>query len=160
MRKEIAMIEISETKFGQAYLCEPILRLLPEWFGIEEAIVHYIYEIDHLPTFLAWSQKQVAGFLSLKQHTEFAAEIYVMAVHPKFHRQGIGHQLVEVAEKELRKQGVEYLQVKTLGTSRSDQHYAKTRAFYQSVGFKPLEEFLELWDGNPCLQMVKSVPAG
>lgn len=106
---------------------------------------------------LALKKKQVVGFLSLRQHTEFAAEIYVMAVHPQFHRQGIGHQLIEVAEKNLRKHGIEYLQVKTLGVSRSNSYYAQTRAFYQSVGFKPLEEFLEIWQGNPCLQMVKSL---
>lgn len=151
------MIKITEAEFGQVYLCQKILQLLPEWFGIEAAVTHYIYEIDKLPTFIAWKEKQVVGFLSLKQHTEFAAEIYVMAVHPQFHRQGIGHQLIEVAEKNLRKHGIEYLQVKTLGVSRPNSYYAQTRAFYQSVGFKPLEEFLEIWQGNPCLQMVKSL---
>ncbi|BAZ37682.1 hypothetical protein NIES4101_36050 [Calothrix sp. NIES-4101] len=151
------MIKIIEAELGQAYLCQKILQLLPEWFGIEAAVTHYINEIDKLPTFLAWKEKQVVGFLSIKQHTEFADEIYVMAVHPQFHRQGIGYQLVEVAEKNLRKQVIEYLQVKTLGASRPNFHYAQTRAFYQSIGFKPLEEFLELWQGNPCVQMVKSL---
>ncbi|MBE9011931.1 GNAT family N-acetyltransferase [Pseudanabaenaceae cyanobacterium LEGE 13415] len=154
-KQRFSMTGISEPKFAQAHLCEPILRLLPEWFGIEAAIVHYVYEIDQLPTLLAYNQAQVAGFLSIKQHSEFAAEIYVMAVHPKFHRQGIGHQLVEVAEEKLRKQGIEYLQVKTLSASHPDQYYARTRAFYRSVGFRPLEEFPELWKGIPCLQMVK-----
>lgn len=149
------MIEISQPQSNQAALCEPILRLLPEWFGIEDAIAHYIEEIDRLPTFLAQNQQQVLGFLSLKQHNPFAAEIYVMAVHPQFHRQGIGYQLVEAAEAELKQSGVEYFQVKTLGTSRPNDYYTKTRAFYESVGFKPLEEFLNLWEGNPCLQMVK-----
>lgn len=102
------MIEITEPQLNQASLCEPILRLLPKWFGIELAIVHYVQEIDHLPTLLALNQKQVVGFLSIRQHNEFAAEIYVMAVHPQFHRQGIGWQLVEAAEKELRKLGIEY----------------------------------------------------
>ena len=153
------MIEISEAKLEQAAFCEPILRLLPEWFGIEEAIRHYVNEINQLPTLLAWEQKNPVGFLSIKQHNEFSAEIYVIAVHPSFHRRGIGRRLIEFAEKDLRKIGVEYLQVKTLGESHPDRHYAITRVFYQSVGFKPLEEFLELWEGNPCLQMVKSLDA-
>ena len=153
------MIEIMEPQLDQASLCEPILRLLPGWFGIESAIVHYVQEIDRLPTLLAWSQKQVVGFLALKQHNEFAAEIYVMAVHPQFHRQGIGQQLVKAAEEELRKLRVEYFQVKTLASSSPDPNYAKTRKFYESVGFKPLEEFLNLWEGNPCLQMVKKLPS-
>ena len=31
--------------------CEPILRSLPEWFGIEESIVEYVEDIDRMPTF-------------------------------------------------------------------------------------------------------------
>ncbi|BAU13609.1 hypothetical protein LEP3755_41490 [Leptolyngbya sp. NIES-3755] len=153
------MVEISNAQLNQSRLCEPILRLLPEWFGIEDAIVHYMQEIDNLPTLLAWKQQQIVGFLSIKHHTQFAAEIYVMAVHPQYHRQGIGNRLVEAAEKNLQRLGVEYLQVKTLGTSRPNAHYDRTRAFYESVGFKPLEEFLELWEGNPCLQLVKFLPS-
>ena len=152
------MIEIQSAAFGQAVLCEPILRLLPEWFGIEAAISNYVREIEQLPTFLAVSEEQVVGFLSVKRHSKYAAEIYVMAVHPKFHRLGIGRRLVEVAEQKLCSSGVEYLQVKTLGASHPDEHYAKTRAFYQSVGFRKLEEFIELWEENPCLQMVKRMP--
>ncbi|MEO1147551.1 MAG: GNAT family N-acetyltransferase [Cyanobacteria bacterium J06638_22] len=153
------MIEIVKPQLDQASVCEPILRLLPEWFGIESAIVHYVQEIDRLPTLLAQSQEQVVGCLAIKTHNKFAAEIYVIAIHPKFHRQGIGRQLVKAAEEALQKSGVEYLQVKTLGASRPDPHYAKTRSFYESVGFTPLEEFLNLWDGYPCLQMVKTLPS-
>ncbi|MBE9098491.1 GNAT family N-acetyltransferase [Vacuolonema iberomarrocanum] len=152
-------IEILAPQLNQASVCEPILRLLPEWFGIESAIVHYVQEIDHLPTFLAQNQNQIVGFLAIKQHNEFAAEIYVIAIHPKFHGQGIGRQLVTAAEVELQRLGVEYFQVKTLGASRPNPNYEKTRKFYASVGFKPLEEFLTLWEGNPCLQMVKKLPS-
>jgi hypothetical protein len=46
--------------------------------------------------------------------------------------------------------------VKTLGPTHSDPGYARTRAFYLAVGFRPLEEFGLIWDeGNPCLIMVK-----
>ncbi len=141
---------------GKAPLCEPILRSLPDWFGIEEAIVHYSGEIDHLPTFLAWDIERVRGFLSLKQHNPFSAEIYVMAVRRSEHRRGIGRALVRLAHEWLRSQGVEYLQVKTLGPSRGDPNYARTRAFYLALGFRPLEEFRQLWnEQNPCLVMVK-----
>ena len=152
------MIVIQGAALGQSVLCEPIFYLLPEWFGIKTAISNYVREIDRLPTFLAVNEEQVVGFLSLKQHSEYAAEIYVMAVHPQFHRLGIGRRLVKVAEQKLCSSRVEYLQVKTLGASHPDEHYAKTRAFYYSVGFKPLEEFIGLWKGNPCLQMIKRLP--
>lgn len=151
-------IEIIGPQLGQAHSCEPILRLLPEWFGIESAIAHYLQAVDRLPTLLARHQTQIVGFLTLKQHSRYAAEIYVMAVHPEFHRQGIGQALVQIAETELQKRAVEYLQVKTLGLSKPDTNYEKTRKFYMSVGFRPLEEFSNLWEENPCLQMVKQLP--
>ena len=141
---------------GVAALCEPILRSLPGWFGIEEAIVQYAAEIDGLPTLLARDGDQLAGFLSVKQHNPYSAEVYVMAVRMEMHRKGIGRALVSQAEEWLSGQGVEYLQVKTLGPSHSDPGYAETRAFYLAVGFRPLEEFGQIWDErNPCLVMVK-----
>ncbi len=49
-----------------------------------------------------------------------------------------------------------YLQVKTLGSSHPDPYYARTRAFYFAMGFRPLEEFPQIWDAqNPCLIMVQ-----
>lgn len=141
---------------GVAASCEPILRSLPDWFGIEEAIVEYAVEIDRLPTFLARDGAQVTGFLSVKQHNPYSAEVYVMAVRQEMHGQGIGHALAGQAEEWLRGLGVEYLQVKTLGPSRSDPGFDRTRAFYLAVGFRPLEEFAHIWDErNPCLVMVK-----
>jgi GNAT superfamily N-acetyltransferase len=141
---------------GEAAVCESILRSLPDWFGIEEAIVHYSGEIDRLPTFLAGDTDRVLGFLSLKQHNPFSAEVYVMAVRPEAHRRGIGRALMGRAQEWLKGQGHEYLQVKTLGPSHGDPNYAQTRAFYLAVGFRPLEEFGQLWDErNPCLIMVK-----
>jgi ribosomal protein S18 acetylase RimI-like enzyme len=143
---------------NQSPVCIPILRMLPDWFGIEAAILNYEQEIENLPTFLVEANGQVLGFLSLKQHNPFSAEIYVMAVRPEAHRGGIGRALVEAAEFYARKLGVQYLQVKTLGPSNPDASYVKTRAFYEAVGFRPLEEFKKIWDeNNPCLVMVKQV---
>ncbi len=141
---------------SQSSVCVPILRMLPDWFGIEEAILDYEREIEHLPTFLAKADGRVLGFLSLKQHNPFSTEIYAMAVHPDVQRGGIGRTLVEAAEVHARGLGAEYMQVKTLGPSRPDEGYACTRAFYEALGFRPLEEFKKIWDeNNPCLVMVK-----
>jgi GNAT superfamily N-acetyltransferase len=143
----------------QSSICIPILRALPDWFGIEEAILNYAREIEHLPTFLAKTDGGVLGFLSLKKHNLFSAEIYVMAVRPDDHRDGIGRALVESADSYARGLGVEYMQVKTLGPSRPNEEYARTRAFYEAMGFRPMEEFTRIWDEfNPCLIMIKSLP--
>ncbi len=151
-------MEIHGPLLNQASICLPILRLLPDWFGIEAALQGYEREIDGLPTFLAESNGQCTGFLSFKQHTPCSAEVYLMGVHPLFHRCGIGTALVLAAEAYARSLEVEYLQVKTLGPSRPDEAYARTRAFYEKAGFRPLEEFPHLWnEDNPCLVMVKKL---
>jgi GNAT superfamily N-acetyltransferase len=137
---------------ARSELCRDILTALPDWFGIEEAVDAYVRDVAVLPTFAAGRD----GFLALKQHTDAAAEIYVMGVRPESHRRGLGTALLEAAESCLRSREVEYLQVKTLGPSRPSEHYAATRSFYAARGFRPLEELTAIWgDENPCLIMVK-----
>jgi ribosomal protein S18 acetylase RimI-like enzyme len=146
---------------GQGPVCEAVLRALPEWFGIEEATVQYIHDVDELPTFVAFVDGRAVGFMSVMQHFPQAAELYVLGVLPEMHRQGIGQALLSAVEAYLREQGVEYLQVKTLSASHPDPGYAKTRVFYEAMGFRPLEEFPTLWDeANPCLLMVKTLADG
>ncbi|OQA23278.1 MAG: Mycothiol acetyltransferase [Chloroflexi bacterium ADurb.Bin360] len=153
-------ITITQPLLGQSAVCEPILRALPDWFGVEEATRQYVREIEALPTLLALREEQALGFLTLKQHSPWVAELYVMGVFPQVHRQGIGHALVAQAEAVLRAQGIEFFQVKTLAPTHPDPGYARTRAFYEAQGFRPLEIFPELWDPeNPCLLMVKYLGA-
>ena len=144
-------------------LCDVILRSLPEWFGIESAIDEYVRETARLPTFVGSfdgeEEQRAAGFLSLKLHNPYSAEIYVMAVRREAHGRGVGTALVAAAESFLNERSIEYLQVKTLGPSRPSSNYAATRAFYEAKGFRPLEELHGLWEGNPCLIMVKRLPA-
>jgi ribosomal protein S18 acetylase RimI-like enzyme len=147
---------ITGPHFNISALCIPILRSLPDWFGIEESILQYSSQIEHLPTFLAKTSEDVTGFLSIKQHNPFSAEILVMGIRSEFQRQGIGRKLLNVAQVWLRQQGIEYLQVKTLGPSNDDLNYAKTRDFYEAMGFRALEELPQIWDEqNPCLILVK-----
>lgn len=151
--------EIDIPSVGRSSICESILRSLPDWFGIEEDIDKYLAEIDQLPTFLAFDDSRIYGFLTLKQHFPHSAEILVMGCLPEVHRRGMGRALVERAEVWLMDQGVEYLQVKTLGPSRPDPGYDITRAFYLALGFEPMEEFKQIWDEhNPCLVLVKKLP--
>lgn len=149
-------IDIQYPAPGKSAVCEPILRALPQWFGLETAIQEYVKTIDHLPTILAVQGGYAIGFLTIKQHFDHSAEIYVMGIVPDLHGYGIGQRMMQAAEAWLRQRGVEYLQVKTLGPSRPDEHYIRTHAFYHKMGFRALEEFLTLWDDeNPCLLMVK-----
>ena len=79
-----------------------------------------------------------------------------MAVFQEAHHKGVGRILISSSQDWLKNCDVQYLQVKTLGPSQTDENYAKTRSFYEAVGFKPLEEFKQIWDEhNPCLIMIK-----
>ena len=140
---------------GEADKCEQILRSLPKWFGIEEAIIEYRRDIKAMDTYVTEISGKVVGFITLNQHNEFSAEIYVMAVSGEHHGHGLGRALVEHAEQMLRSRSVEYLEVKTLGPSRPNEHYERTRGFYFTLGFRPLEQN-RLWgEVNPCLIMIK-----
>lgn len=137
---------------------------------MESANASYVESARHLPGYqAAWpataESKAVpgatpvgvapVGVLLVKRHTPVAAEIHLMAVDRSYHRRGVGCALVARAGSDLAADGVELLQVKTLGPGHPDQAYASTRLFYQALGFLPLEEIPDLWPGNPCLIMVK-----
>ncbi len=139
-------------------ICNELLRSLPLWFGIESAIQRYVSDVEGLTTFVAYIDDKPLGLVSIKAHNEYTAEVYVMAVHPKFHRRGIGRLLVEKTESHLKGLNYEYLSVKTLSPSRPNKEYEQTRAFYLAMGFKPVEEFKTLWgEANPCLLMIKAL---
>jgi N-acetylglutamate synthase-like GNAT family acetyltransferase len=143
---------------AEATTCETILRSLPNWFGIEDAIVQYGHDIKSMDTYIAEADGRIVGFLTLNQHNPYTAEIHIIAVREDYHRCGIGRNLVKHVEQSLRSRSVEYLTVKTLGPSKPSIHYDRTRDFYMAVGFRPMEE-TNLWgEENPCLIMVKRLP--
>jgi GNAT superfamily N-acetyltransferase len=141
---------------GQGALCEELLRALPDWFGIEEAIVGYRRAVDGLPAFVAEVDGHQDGLLAVRPTSACALEVHVLAVRPESHRRGLGRALVERAAAYARAEGFTLLHVKTLGPEVEDAGYAATRAFYDALGFKPLEVRPEVWGPeNPCLLMVR-----
>lgn len=153
------MHKVEELKSGKSKICDEILRALPNWFGIEEAILNYTRDVESMPMFaIKNDQGQASAFLSLNFHNDHNAEIHVMAVIPEMHGKSLGTNLVAHAEQYARTQGRRYLTVKTLSPAKADKYYDRTRQFYESVGFSPLEEFKTLWGShNPCLLMIKSL---
>jgi GNAT superfamily N-acetyltransferase len=149
-------ISINGPVFGQSDLCNAILRSLPDWFGIESAIVQYVQDAETMPTFVASVGGEPAGLLCVNRHFPETAEVHLVAVRAEHHRQGLGRAMIHRVEAWLRADGVELLEVKTLSASSPDLNYARTRKFYKAVGFRPLEEIKTLWDEhNPCLILVK-----
>lgn len=141
--------------------CEAVLRSLPMWFGIEEALRMYVADTARLPTFALSANGAVVAFLSLMQHFPESWEIHCIAVHAEARNRGHGTELLNHAEQWLLEQGVAYLQVKTVAHTSKSTEYAETREFYRARGFTPLEIFPLLWaPHNPALQLVKVLHAG
>jgi 8-oxo-dGTP pyrophosphatase MutT (NUDIX family)/GNAT superfamily N-acetyltransferase len=137
-------------------ICNEVLRALPSWFGIEDAIVSYVEEVRSMPFFAVYIGDKAAGFVAIKPHGDYTAEIYVMGVLREYHGQGIGRSLINVCVEYCKKNKIEFLTVKTVDESRESKSYEKTRLFYQAMGFKKLETFPQLWDdGNPCMFMAR-----
>jgi GNAT superfamily N-acetyltransferase len=150
------MIESAPGPDRAASAAERVLRALPQWFGMEDPIAGYIAAARRLPTFVASDGVRDVGFLTLERHTDAAAEIHAMGVLPDAHRRGFGRALVDAAVDRCTDEGVRLLQVKTLGPSHPSPAYARTRAFYEALGFLPLEETTAHWGPeNPCLVMVR-----
>lgn len=139
-------------------IADEILHMLPNWFGIEESTQEYVIESKSMPFLVACEDAKEVGFLAIKETSPYTAEIYVMGMQPQFHRKGIGKQLYDACYNWCREHNVEYLQVKTLDYSSEDPYYAKTRSFYEAMGFRPMECFKTLWDEwNPCLVMIQAI---
>jgi GNAT superfamily N-acetyltransferase len=149
---------VRELRSEDIPVCERILASLPDWFGMEETNREYIDGLFRRPSAVAEVSGEVAGFLSIERHFARSAEVHVMAVERKLHRQGVGSALIAWAEQWCRAERVPWLHVKTRGPSTPDPGYDRTRRFYLALGFDPLFESLELWGPeNAALVLVKTV---
>jgi len=61
-------------------IANSILRDLPDWFGIESAIVDYIHDVQLMETWAVYEDSKAIGFASINRHFSNAAEIHVMGI--------------------------------------------------------------------------------
>lgn len=150
-------ITIRQVAEHRGRITREILDDLPEWFGIPAAVDAYVAEADTLPMLVCLTPDgEAIGFASLRPTSPYAVEIAVLGIKRAWHRQGIGRALIAAARTFAIGENARYLTVKTLAPSHPDEHYARTRAFYEAVGFVPIEEFPTLWgEENPCLFMLQ-----
>jgi len=136
---------------------EHILRGLPDWFGIEEAIREYVADATTLPCYVALFGDRAVGVLLLRRHFPQSAEVHLLAVEKDSHRRGVGSALLAAAEADLKADGVQFLLVHTVGPSSDSEPYARTCEFYRARGFVPLQELKLIdWDG-PTLILAKTI---
>lgn len=156
LRTSVRVVKLEDSK-EKSRVCEKILRSLPQWFGIESAILDYIKDVQEMETWVAIDSDAI-GFICLNKHNQQTAEIHVMGLLPEIHRKKVGSKLIRAAEASLLAQGFKFLIVKTLSESRPDVNYDRTRNFYLKSRFTPIEEFKTLWgEHNPCLMMIKNL---
>ncbi|MCL2029995.1 MAG: GNAT family N-acetyltransferase [Oscillospiraceae bacterium] len=149
-------IKMTESPDEKTAITLKIMHSLPAWFSPPESIEKHAITHRDYPFFIAYDNDAPIGFIALKIHNQYTADIYNMGILEQYHRQGIGRQLVESAERYGSDNGFLYLTVKTLDSSAEYEPYNRTRAFYVKMGFTPLEVFTTFWnEENPCLFLVK-----
>ncbi len=142
----------------RARVCKAVLSALPEWFGIEEATQEYVGDVRAMDTIVLTAFGVPIGFVSISMHWGYHADLHVLGLLKEFHGRGLGRMMIEEAERVATSRGVSYLTVKTLADTHPDANYARTRGFYETMGFRPFEVFPTLWDeSNPCLYMLKDL---
>jgi GNAT superfamily N-acetyltransferase len=149
-------MHIVEVVTAKGALCAEILAALPQWFGMPASNEAYIRDVEAMPMWAAYDEERLLGFLALGRPTPHVLEVHVMGVKPDRHRDGTGRALMEMAAAHARTHGLRFLTVKTLSARDPDPGYAKTRAFYEAMGFVAIDEFPELWSpDNPACLMLK-----
>lgn len=133
-----------------------LLECVPEWFAQPESNAEYIRNARSKETWtVRGAEDEVVGVVLIDRHFAHVAEIHLMVVSRNHHGSGVGTALIEAIEADARNRSVRLLEVKTLGASHPDTAYARTRHFYERMGFLALEE-TDLWgEETPCLVMVK-----
>ncbi|HKM43137.1 MAG TPA: hypothetical protein VJZ70_04005, partial [Limnochordia bacterium] len=72
----------------KARISELVLRSLPAWFGIEEALQNYVRGVVETDFFAIQVGERPLGFISILNHNEFTSEIYCMGLHEAIHGRG------------------------------------------------------------------------
>jgi GNAT superfamily N-acetyltransferase len=116
-------------------ILETLTARLPEWFGQAESNRHYAAQAEILEGWVARIDGRPSGLLLLKRHSAVSAEIYWLGVDPDHHRQGAGKALIDVVERQLRKDEIKFLFVMTLHPDDPYEPYRRTRLFYERMGF-------------------------
>jgi GNAT superfamily N-acetyltransferase len=146
---------------GDIEACLEIVRRLPEYFTAD---VPETVRVD-LGRHLGWvavRDGHVAAFVVVERRGTRAADVLWAAVDPSARRQGIGSQLVHDVMGQLRADGVQVVELKTLDAAADYKPYEATRAFWERMGFVQIDTIDPLpgWNpGNPAAIYVAALVA-
>lgn len=137
-------------------ICREVLSVLPGKDGSPNSVEEHAAQCRLMPVWADMDGDIVRGFVALRETSPCAAEIYAMGVKTEYQRHKIGKALFTALLNYARRQGYEYLQVKTVRTGVSPE-YDSANVFYQSLGFRELE-VLPLWgEEKPCQVLIRNV---
>ena len=132
-------------------MLERLTAGLPEWFGLPVANRAYAEQAERLPGYVATVDGEPCGLLLLKRHSAVSAEIYWLGVDrrasPLRHRPRAGRGGLRAARgwTASRFLFVHTLHPKVVGRVP----YARTRRFYEAIGFRYVLEPQVPPDANP-----------
>ena len=137
-----------------------IAQSLPDFFS-ETGIISITRDLENHEIWGAYVQENLAGFITLRKADRGSLEISWLAVKKDLQGLGVGSTLVKEVLERFANQGFTVCYVKTLAETVEDEGYAKTRAFYKTLGFHTLEiiDPYPGWsEGNPCQILAASLP--
>lgn len=148
MEFEVSRVYDCELKSG---VVRTVLEGLPEWFGIEEAVIHYVEDSKEQIVFGAFDlYGNAIACICLKETSNVVLEVSVIGVNKDYQRKGIGKLLMSIAIKYAGDNCYRLLQVKTIELGHFVT-YDQTNEFYKSQGFFEFEVFPSLWNpAHPC----------
>lgn len=92
---------------------ERVLRDLPDWFGIEDSIIQYADHSKEYDTFIISMDDEDLGFLTIKETSSHAIDLYCLGIFRKYRNKGLGTILVDEV-LDLYKNNFSLAHVKTL----------------------------------------------
>jgi ribosomal protein S18 acetylase RimI-like enzyme len=117
-----------------ARITKIIREFHPRWFD-KKALKNIPIDVQLQKCFVAEEKDRIVGFITIYSK-DGEAELGWIGVKPERQRKGIGRKLLERAQKELKKIGVEILRAKTVGETRPRyKPYEETVEFYKACGF-------------------------
>ncbi len=104
-------VTIAQARDAEA--TDRILRGLPDWFGIEEAIDQYVRDTDdeRLDSIIAYDRQVPVGIGLVRWPQPRSAEVHLLAVEAGNRRSGIGALLIQAVSDYARRHGAELLSV-------------------------------------------------
>lgn len=105
------------------------MHSLPAWFSPPEDIEKKANTHRDYPFFAADDNDVSIGFVALKIHNPYTADIFNLGVLEHYHRQGIGTALMDIAVQRVREEKRRAIMLET--QSRNEN----ALAFYLAYGF-------------------------